>query len=342
MAMLCAWFCGTFTTGFAQSTSNAHQDTITHLLRIFEDNDFINIWGKGTDDAYTNGTRIDYFYRPRKHPHGVDRWMPAAGDSTTDVYGWGVFQIMYTPDDITDRDYQPNDYPWSGELIATHSRYSYNPVKHYDLQTELVLGVIGPAAMNRQVQSMVHHLINYFQPAGWGHQYRNDLLANVNLTAEKELVSLGSMVTVIGGAQVYAGTMQNGAALYPLILIGKKQPYFNGFLSQYTSPGQRGKKQWQAYLLFRPEMQYFLTNAVLQGGLFTTNPNLQQPARQPDSKSVTPQPYHPLQPWVGSFAFGAVLTHGRTGISFTQTATAATLKGLYCHTVGNFSLYFGW
>ena len=38
MAMLCAWFCGIFTTGFAQSTSNAHQDTITHLLRIFEDN----------------------------------------------------------------------------------------------------------------------------------------------------------------------------------------------------------------------------------------------------------------------------------------------------------------
>ena len=56
MAMLYAWFCGIFTTGFTQSTSNAHQDSITHLLRIFEDNYFIKIWGKGTDDAYTNGT----------------------------------------------------------------------------------------------------------------------------------------------------------------------------------------------------------------------------------------------------------------------------------------------
>ncbi len=341
MAMLCAWFCGNFLTGFAQSPSNAHDDTLTHLLRIYEDNDFINIWGEGTDDAYTNGTRIDYFYQHRRRSYGIDRWMPAAGDSAVDIYGWGVMQIMYTPDDITDPDYQPNDYPWSGELIVLHSRYSYNPEKRYDLQTELVLGVIGPAATNRQTQSMVHHLIRYDQPAGWDHQYRNDLLANVNLTAEKELVSLGSVVTVIGGAQVYAGTMQNGAALYPLILIGKKQAYFKGFLSQYTSPAHKGKKPWQAYLLVRPEMQYFFTNAVLQGGSFTTNPNL-QPTRQPDGKPVTPQPYHPLQPWVGSFAFGAVLTHGRTGISFTQTATAATLKGLYCHTVGNISLYFGW
>lgn len=108
MAMLCAWFCGTSLTGFAQSFTNAPSDTLTHLLRIYEDNDFINFWGKGTDEACTNGTRIDYFYRPRSHPHGVDRWMPAAGDSTIDS--------------ITDRDYQPNDYPWSAELIALHSR----------------------------------------------------------------------------------------------------------------------------------------------------------------------------------------------------------------------------
>jgi hypothetical protein len=75
MAMLCAWFCGTFLTGFAPSPSNEHHDTITHLLRIYEDDDFINIWGKGTHN-------------------------------------------------IPDHDYQPDDYPWPGELIALRSRYS--------------------------------------------------------------------------------------------------------------------------------------------------------------------------------------------------------------------------
>src|SRR5579871_6818988 len=111
MAMLCAWVCGTITTGFAQFSPSPHPDTVTHLLRIYEDNDFINCWGKGTDDAYTNGTRIDYFYQSHERPHGIDRQMPAAGDSTIDIYGWGVMQIMYTPDNICDAAYQPGDYP---------------------------------------------------------------------------------------------------------------------------------------------------------------------------------------------------------------------------------------
>jgi hypothetical protein len=49
-----------------------------------------------------------------------------------------------------------------------------------------------------------------------------------------------------------------------------------------------------------------------------------------------------LQNWVGSFAYGGVVTYGGVGLSFTQTTSAATLKGLYCHSWGNISLYFGW
>jgi hypothetical protein len=337
MAMLCAWVIGCATTGQAQT----HKDTIiTHLLRIYEDDDFINIWGEGTDNAYTNGTRIDYFYQRPQPSHSIlDKWMPGAGDSTTDIYSWGAFQIMYTPDDITNPAYQPNDYPWSGALVASHARYSYNPKKHYDIQTELVMGVLGPAAEDQLTQTMVHRMIHYLKPAGWDRQYRNDLLLNVNLTAEKQLVAWGSALRILGAGQLYGGTMQNGAAIYPVILLGKMDPYFNGFISQYTSR-THGRKHWQAYFVAKPEMQLFLTNAVLQGGLFTTNPNLQTPTGP--SKEIARQPYHPLQNWVGSLAFGGVVTYGGVGLSFTQTTSAATLKGLYCHSWGNISLYFGW
>jgi hypothetical protein len=34
-------------------------------LKIYEDDDFFNIWGKGTDRGYSNGTGIGY-------PNGVD------------------------------------------------------------------------------------------------------------------------------------------------------------------------------------------------------------------------------------------------------------------------------
>lgn len=350
------------TTGRTQGLAGTKKDSVTRLFRIFEDNDFINFWGCGTDNAYTNGTRIDYFYQPARRPHGLlGRWAPRAGDSSIDIYSWGLFQIMYTPDDIGKAEWQPNDYQWAGALVASHTRYSYSPVKKYDLQTELVMGVLGPAALAQQAQSTVHHLIRYTQPKGWGHQFRNDALLNVNFTAEKQLAALGNTVRVIGGGQVYAGTMQNGAALYSMILIGKMNPYFNGFFSQYTSPGSRsrGRKKWQAYFLFRPKLQYFVENAVLEGGMFSHGPDERQgngeakgltAAQTPAAQSpgalrqadAAPTATPALQPWVPSFNYGFVFSRGRSGVSFTQDVSATTLKKLYCHTVGNISLYFGW
>lgn len=310
----------------AQAGTPQH-DSVSHMIRFYEDDDFINIWFDGSDDAYTNGTRIDYFYRPDHPSHFfLDKWMPAAGDSTNDCYGWGAMQIMYTPNNIIDPTFQPNDYPWSGALIGTHTRYSYDPAKKLDVQTELVLGIIGPAALDRQTQSLIHNIIQYYHPDGWSNQFANDLLVNVNFTAEKQLAALGPLVNIIGGAQLYTGTMQNGAALYPLILFGRMDPYFQGFFHQYTSPGwTHGHRQWQLYFFVKPELQYFLSDALLQGGPFIHNPA-----------------YHPLQNWVPSFTYGMNISYGHWGFSGSQIISAATLRGLYCHNYGNVSLFYAW
>jgi hypothetical protein len=321
------------------------------MLRLYEDDDYINFWGHGTDNAYTNGSRIDYFYQPAHRPHGIlGRFAPRAGAGSTDVYGWGLFEIMYTPDNLTKTVWQPNDYQYAGAIVATHSRFSYNPEKKYSFQTELVMGLIGPSALGQAIQSGFHRLIHYIQPMGWSHQFRNDALLNVNLTAEKQLLVAGNWLTLIGGAQVYTGTMENGAAIYPMLLVGKMEPRFNGFFSRYTSPGMdhQGKKKWQGYLLFSPELQYFAQNALLQGGLFTHNPNLIPDAKDPDAtstlrQSAATQPKAPaLEPWVPSFTYGFVFSRGRFGFSIMQHVSGPTLRRLYCHDVGNVSLYFGW
>ena len=317
------------------------KDTPTRLLRIYEDNDFLNIRGQGTDDAYTNGTRIELFYTKKKPSRFfLDRALPKAGDSSINIYGWGIMELMFTPDDITDSDYQPNDYPWSSALVATHTLYSYNPRKKYDFQTEVVAGVMGPAAFGEQIQTAVHRMIHYLRPKGWNNQYRNALLLNLNFTAEKQLASWGPNIEVIGGSQVFLGTMQNGVAFYPLIRIGKMTPYFNGFFSQYT--GSRGhtesrrRNEWQAYFVIRPEGQLIFTNALLEGGLFTTNPNRK---KGPGKEA---QPYHDLHRLVGSVNYGAVVSSGHFGISFIQNTSSAMMKGLYDHEVGNLSVYYAW
>jgi lipid A 3-O-deacylase len=325
-----------------------HTDTLYWMFRIYEDNDFINARGCGTDDAYTNGTRLDYFYQPKHQPKNpIDHILPKAGAHSVNIYGWGVMQLMYTPECITDSAYQPNDYPWSGALVATHTLYSYNPVKKYDLQTELELGVIGPAALAQQLQTVVHRFIHYYKPLGWSHQYPNDILANVNVTAEQQFAGNGSTIELIGGSQVTAGTMMNSLTIYPLVRIGRMNPYFQGFFRQFTSTGRdrHHHKNWQLYFTCRPELQFIATEAVLQGGMFTHNPNLtvndvtEKPQQQPPGP---PQPYHPINNIVFASNFGAVASIGDISLSFNQNSSTAMMKGLYAHEFGNISLYFGW
>src|SRR5882672_9811239 len=105
---------------FAQSSDNVS----THMFRLYEDNDFMNIRGKGTDNSYTNGTRFDFFYTKRKQSRFfIDRLMPKAGDSSINIFSWSLAQLMVTPNDISITQYQPNDYPYAGALFTAHSLY---------------------------------------------------------------------------------------------------------------------------------------------------------------------------------------------------------------------------
>lgn len=332
----------------------AQSSTPDHLFRIYEDDDFINLWGDGSDNAYTNGTRLDYFYQVHGKPRSfLNKLFPRAGDSSNNTYGWGVEQLMYTPDDIDNPAYQPTDYPWSGGLLATHTLYSYNPDKKYDFLSELAVGVMGPASLARQTQTLVHHIIHYLKPAGWEHQYPNALLLNYNFTIEKQLYQAGKWLELSAGSQASAGTMRNSLTFYPMLRFGIMDSYYNGFFSQYTSRGRttKGHRRRQLYFFAKPAMTFVFSDALLQGGIFTTNPDLRpaSPSTPHDTANpydsapiATPAPYPGIHKVVLSINYGAVLTQGDFAISFSQNANSAEMRGLYCHQFGNISLLIAW
>lgn len=321
----------------APTNRKAGEQTPTRLFRGFWDDDYWNYSGHGTDRAYTDGTRFELFYtKKRASRFFVDRIMPKAGDSSINVFGWGLAQLMITPEDISNPNFQPDDYPWSGALFATHTLYSYNEQKKYDFQTEIDMGVTGPAALGREIQDGFHQLIHYRRPKGWDNQFGNSPWVDVKFTAEKQLAGYPGFVEVIGGGQVTAGTGINGAAVYSLIRIGKMTPYFKGFIKQYSSAGP--KKKLQFYFIFKPAVEWQLTNALFEGGM-----NVSVPKKVIISKpSNEVETYHPLNHMVYSFTFGPVLVLGRFTISSTQTSTTAWMKGLYDHMYGNISLYYAW
>jgi len=124
------------------------------IFRIYDDDDFLNIRGNGTDNSYTNGLCFDYLFTKEKPSRFfIDRWLPKTGNSSINVFGWSLTQLMYTPNDIKKTGYQPDDYPYAGALYVTHSLYSYNSQKKYSFQTELIAGIRGPASLAQELQT---------------------------------------------------------------------------------------------------------------------------------------------------------------------------------------------
>jgi len=125
----------------------AQTKTEASLFRIYEDNDFLNIRSTGTDKAYSGGTRFDLFYNQKTKHRLFPGILKPKHDSIVNIAGWGFMQTIFTPNNISHPYFQPNDYFYSGALFIIRSLYSYNLERHYSFQTELQLGIRGPAAL---------------------------------------------------------------------------------------------------------------------------------------------------------------------------------------------------
>src|SRR4030095_3429158 len=166
---------------------NAQKGEPAKMFRFYEENDFFNVRGKGTDKSYSNGTRLDFLYEKQTSRGLLHKLMPKAGDSSKNIYGWSLMQIMVTPNNITATAFLPNDYRYAGALFVTHALYSYNAKKKYSFQTELLAGVRGPGSFAEQTQKAIHGLIGYEKPKGWDNQLKTEPLINLRFSVEKNL-----------------------------------------------------------------------------------------------------------------------------------------------------------
>jgi hypothetical protein len=241
---------------------------------------------------------------------------------------------MMTPSDLSKSENQPGDYPYAGALVGTRSLYSYSPEKKYSFQTEVMFGVRGPESYAAQTQIAVHRLIHDQRPMGWNNQLGTKLILDVNFTAEKQLAHYRNAVEVIGGGQVFAGTLFNSLSSFAVLRIGKMTPYFNGYISQHTSKGRTAaakRDRLQAYIIIRPSAGIVVNNEMLTKGTVSAI----------DSKGSF-QSAPSVEPWDLTVDYGAVIASGRVSFSYIQKSMSAMLKGLPNHEVGNLSFYYSW
>jgi hypothetical protein len=148
-----------------------------------------------SDKHYTNGVRLAFVSPEDSAPAAflnIAKQVPFFASEGRIRTSYSLGQTMYTPDDITISEPQPNERPWAGMLYGTAGLLSDTGIQSSDGESnysridtlELTLGVVGPASLADETQDFVHQLIDSPRPKGWDNQIKNEPI--IGLTYERK------------------------------------------------------------------------------------------------------------------------------------------------------------
>ena len=151
------------------------------VVNLRVDNDLFG----GQDQGYSNGLQVtvvspnlrDYTHDPcipgpaRWINRYLDAFQPEQDYEQRNMIATFT-QGIFTPTDYTRSDLIEDDRPYVGALLAG---LGYNARQGDRLRTtQLQAGLIGPAALGREVQNAVHHITGSDRFRGWDNQLRNE------------------------------------------------------------------------------------------------------------------------------------------------------------------------
>ena len=139
-------------------------------FQLFVENDML----ARADRYYTNGIKLGggVPFDLLQFPAAELLRQLTPKDSGKIHLGLFVGQNLYTPQSISISQPQPQDRPWAAWLYVGGAAQR---TKDNRLDTvEIDLGLVGPSALGREVQSGWHRLIGSPQPMGWHNQIANE------------------------------------------------------------------------------------------------------------------------------------------------------------------------
>lgn len=220
------------------------------FITVTEENDK---FGSGSDENYTNGTRISWFNTHAKPLAAVRALNVIPGieinDTTSVSYSLG--QNMYTPQNQELETPDPDDRPYAGFLYASTGLTTVSD-NHID-DLEVTLGVVGPLSLAEQTQDTIHSAIGSEKAEGWDSQLDNE--PGLILSWQRlwpEAVKLDAPGDLMVRVSPYAGAT-----------VGNVYTYGSGGMMVQLMPE---KDQWQSNpIRVRP--------AIPGNGYFSTQEN---------------------------------------------------------------------
>ena len=205
-------------------------------LQLYEENDLFYYGApkeQRTDQWYTQGLRVERTYDSNKDQQFIgsvpsDFWCAwLCGSDHRFGYtnaGWAFGQSIYTPQDISIAEPQPEDRPWAGYLYFSRlAKKSYRvPAWRAERQDrfEISVGVIGPLALGEQAQNFIHDLKGIGGGMGWDHQLDNEPTLLLRYDAMLRFPACARYFDVQPYGRVFFGTVLTAADMGAAVRVG--------------------------------------------------------------------------------------------------------------------------
>jgi hypothetical protein len=141
-------------------------------VKVYIENDLVS----EEDSQYTGGTKIDVVYKIN-NPGGLYNLL-FSDDSKTDLFrSFAVASQVYTPADLTKSEPIYSDWSYAAWTYIEVGAHKSTDKKLNSLL--LRVGMVGPDAEGKEVQSAIHKWTGSTKPEGWDNQLYNELGINI-------------------------------------------------------------------------------------------------------------------------------------------------------------------
>ena len=277
-----------------------------HVYYKFE-NDFLSFDTKGTDRYYSGGNRIGINFRGKKKPDVLH-----AIRLNAEIYT--ARGISRTVDMLT-----IDDYPYSGISYLTYRQSRLSKDKRNLFSLGASAGLTGSHSYGREMQNMMHKLIQYRLPLGWDGQIELGTMLQVKGEHTHSWYS-GRSLKFNTVASMEWGTLFNRVMVGTEVKIGRNGFAFNEYDLQIL-PSLTGKRSGLSVFL-RPTITGVVYNKMLEaqnGKLSVENGRYEK---------------RDIQRVVAGFSLGASWYSRRMGISLVQHANGREFRAAGPHKYG--------
>ncbi|RYY37753.1 MAG: lipid A deacylase LpxR family protein, partial [Sphingobacteriaceae bacterium] len=239
----------------------------THSYEFGFQSDNDSFLAAGSDRYYTNGLFV--FLR-----HGLSINPADSAKLKNKVLGFELGQKIFNPRSGSVLSPQLIDRPFAAYLYAGSSlNYLYS--NESNLKFSAQIGVVGPDALGKQAQNVIHDTFGFYTLNGWEYQVENSF--QLNLAAEyNRLLARTTGADISLNTYGRLGTGFSGAGAGVLIRLGDFNQLFNSVSTQSTAIKNRGfapleKREFFFYI--KPLLNYVAYDATIEGSLFGKNVN---------------------------------------------------------------------